>query len=226
MRALRSHLGIVISILLPWIGSLTAVGVVINHANAVQNLVGLELLLLGLLAVICISIGLLPNTLLIILGGVLFGWRFAGAMAFIYAFALLLGYEISRFWRPEEALEMLNGQSPKVRGLVARIRQKGFWVLFWGRMTPILPFMSMNMLYKSLNVSRPSFFVSGMLALQPRMFLLLWITQDLKTTEFYATAQQKALPYMLIMGAVSCGALLYQLGGKRQFLKNDEFNNE
>ncbi|TAF33017.1 MAG: hypothetical protein EAZ57_07150 [Cytophagales bacterium] len=171
----------------------------------------LELLLLAMITTLAISVGFVSNTFTSLLGFLLFGWQFGLVMWVIYALVLLIGYEIAKYWQPVAAVERLASKRASVQKFVQDFPKKGFWLLFWGRLVPVLPFMSTNLLYQGLGVSRTSFLGSGMLALQPRLLLIFGVCSSIKGLKVLEYARSQTAPYLLALGLTALLGVAYQV---------------
>ncbi|HSI77378.1 MAG TPA: VTT domain-containing protein [Lunatimonas sp.] len=113
--------------------------------------------LTGLIAVatfVCIAgfimgLALLPTTLLSILTGYIWGWDAFGWLVMAYLLATSLGYSMGTFLSQRQ-LDILLKYYPKAKKMVLEKQEKIGSLIFFVRLSPVIPFAFSNVLFALL----------------------------------------------------------------------------
>jgi uncharacterized membrane protein YdjX (TVP38/TMEM64 family) len=139
---------------MPSIGSLTGIPVLVNQTQFLQSidilspspafiyLVSMTLLM---------GMALMPTTLLAILSGFFFDWEAFPLLFLAYNFAALLGYG----WGKKlggDSLDLILKNYPKAKNLIESRRNRIGELVFFGRLSPVIPFAVSNLLFSLLHV--------------------------------------------------------------------------
>ena len=100
--------------------------------------------LLGFATMCLLGLGLLPTTLVALLGGYLAGMPSLAFTVGTYLPAALLGYAVGKAVRPPGLVAWLE-RRPKYEGVRQRLASGGWQTVFWFRLSPALPFGISNL---------------------------------------------------------------------------------
>jgi uncharacterized membrane protein YdjX (TVP38/TMEM64 family) len=125
------------------------------------------------LASVLVAFSVIPNTFLAFLGGYFLVFWSIPFMLLTYLAALLMSYAIARqldggtFWQS-------LSQHPRIQLTINQLQKQETWLVFFARLSPLLPFVVMNQVLYSLQVSKRQYFIGSILGMTPRMLLLTW----------------------------------------------------
>lgn len=194
---------------MPSVGTLLSLSVLAKNPTALQQLefhsFGFQLayLLVGILAM---GLALLPTTFFAAVSGFLFGWEAFGWLFAAYNLAALLGYA----WGGKlggNSLDILLSKYPKAHRLLEKQEKMGELV-FFGRLSPILPFAVSNLFFALLGTGWRKLLVFGSLGMLPRTLLVFWSGTLAK--DLYAAIEQEGISGK---GWIFLGLLLVSVWG-------------
>lgn len=131
----------------------------------ILTFVGTGTLLMGL--------ALMPTTLFAALSGFLFGWEAFIWVVVGYTLATLLGYA----WGKKlggSSLEVILQQYPKARDLLQKKEGKIGELIFFVRLSPVIPFALSNLLFALIKSGWKRLVVFGTLGMLPRTTLVFF----------------------------------------------------
>lgn len=126
------------------------------------------------IATFTMSFALIPTTAIAILSGYFFGWwGFVGVM-FCYLVAcyagLFFGKIIYHYFVGERLFE-----NKKVQGLLARLHEEEFLLIFFGRLSPIFTFAMMNIVFAALQPKMKKYLLASVMGAMPRILLFFYL---------------------------------------------------
>jgi uncharacterized membrane protein YdjX (TVP38/TMEM64 family) len=193
----------------PSVGTLLSLSVFAKNPTELQQLefhsFGFQLayLLVGILAM---GLALLPTTFFAAVSGFLFGWEAFGWLFAAYNLAALLGYVWGRKLGGN-SLDILFSKYPKAHRLLEKQENMGELV-FFGRLSPILPFAVSNLFFALLGTGWRKLLVYGSLGMLPRTLLVFWSGTLAK--DLYAAIEQEGISGK---GWIFLGLLLVSVWG-------------
>jgi uncharacterized membrane protein YdjX (TVP38/TMEM64 family) len=192
----RSHPALAFALawvaVMPSVGTLLSLSVLAKNPTVLQQLdfssfgFHLAYLLAGIFAM---GLALLPTTFLAAVSGFLFGWEAFGWLFVAYNLAALLGYA----WGKKlggDSLDILLAKYPKANRLLEKKENIGELV-FFGRLSPILPFAVSNLFFALLGTGWRKLLVFGSLGMLPRTLLVFWSGTLAK--DLYAAIEQEGI---------------------------------
>jgi uncharacterized membrane protein YdjX (TVP38/TMEM64 family) len=164
-------LGLFIS-LAPFVFSSLLSWLVYRHASQIAGWgIGSLLALYACLA-LSMSFSLTPTTLVSLLSGYFLGWPSLPFLIPSYLLASLLAYGIAQKADGGDFLKSMAGK-PSFEKIRQGIGRSAFWAVFFGRLSPVLPFGWMNLLFALMRVPKKTFLTAGLLGMLPRTCLAL-----------------------------------------------------
>lgn len=144
------------------------------------------------LAGFIMGFALLPTTLLSILTGYIWGWDAFGWLVMAYLLATSLGYSLGTFLSQDQ-LEILLKYYPKARKIVLEKQEKIGSLIFFVRLSPVIPFAFSNVLFALLQTGLWRVLWWGIWGMLPRTILAFYsgtiaesLYQALKDNDNYA----------------------------------------
>lgn len=123
------------------------------------------------------SFALTPTTAIAILSGYFFGWAgFAGVMG-AYAMACLIGLRFGNFIYHFFVGDRIF-QHKKLSNFLEALHQQEFWLIFFGRLSPVFPFAMMNIVFAALKPNVKRYLFAGILGALPRTFLFFFLGKN------------------------------------------------
>ncbi len=128
-----------------------------------------------LITVICTvtSAGLTPPTILALIFGYFLGWEAVFPLVVINFGGILFINLLVRWLDNDQFLRFLNRQ-PKAQSVLDRIRDKELEVIFFAKLSPILPFGLTNLLFALSGASLKNILLGGFLGMLPRTLLAIF----------------------------------------------------
>lgn len=126
------------------------------------------------------AFGLTPTTFICFLSGFIWGWQ---AIFFIipsYLIAQLLGFQIARFIDGEKLINYLKAMN-KMPGFLTKLKENEQQIIFFCRLSPVLPFALMNIVLSVFKVNFKQFMIFGFLGMMPRTMLVIWLGSQSKS---------------------------------------------
>ncbi len=179
--------------IMPSVGSLLLIPYFINQAEsfhrldifAVQNwtiYLSLSTILMGL--------AVLPTTMVAGLSGFLFGWNAFIFVVIGYTLATLIGYGLGKK-ADQGSLDLILSEYPKVQRLIQRKRNKMGELIFFVRLSPIIPFALSNLMFALLKTGWKKVVIFGLFGMLPRTALVFF--SGTLASDIYAAIQQEGL---------------------------------
>lgn len=150
------------------------------------------------LASVLVAFSVLPNTFLAFLGGYFLAFWAIPMMLLSYSLALLVSYQIARkidggtFWQS-------LSQHPRILLTIKQLQAQEAWLVFFARLSPLLPFAVMNQVLYSLQVTKRQYFMGSVIGMFPRMLLLVWAGSTAATLD-WQTVNKNPLSFSLQIG--------------------------
>ncbi len=129
-------------------------------------------LIFGYLSICTLLMGLafLPTTFLAVLSGFVFGWQAFPFLVLAYSLASILGYLLGKRLGGE-SLDDLLLHYPKAADLIQKRSNQMGRLVFYVRLSPVIPFALSNILFALLKVGLGPVVWAGLLGMLPRTFL-------------------------------------------------------
>ncbi|GAB3642059.1 TVP38/TMEM64 family protein [Spirosoma arcticum] len=119
------------------------------------------------------SAGLTPPTILALLFGYFMGWQ-AVLPLFIINFGGILLINLLVHWLDQDQLLQFLRRNPKAQSVLDRILNKELEVIFFTKLSPILPFGLTNLVFALSGAKLRNILLGGFLGMTPRTLLAIW----------------------------------------------------
>lgn len=156
--------------IVPAIGSTILIGYIYQNPHLFPSLHTITYFLVTLTAAMMMGLALCPTTLLAILSGYLWGWKVFPLLVVAYSLASLIGYFIG-LKLDKNSLNILLGNYPKVQKIVTEKRHQIGTLVFFVRISPVIPFAFSNLLFASLKAGWKNVLIYGFMGMLPRTFM-------------------------------------------------------
>ncbi|MDN3669732.1 VTT domain-containing protein [Echinicola jeungdonensis] len=125
---------------------------------------------LTLTGALLMGLAITPTTILAIATGFLWGWKAFLPLVIAYAMASLMGYFLGKRLG-QNSLEIILSNYPKADRLIQD--KKGKWgkLIFYIRISPVIPFALSNLLFALLKTGWKNVLVYGTLGMLPRTLM-------------------------------------------------------
>ena len=155
--------------LMPGIGSL----ILLSNYSILENFHlenGPDYMLLTLGIAILLGLALLPTTLTAIAIGYFFGWIGFPSLFFGYLLANVIGYTLGKMLNTD-FLPLLSTQNSKFKHQLESKIQHPESLIFFIRISPVVPFAISNFLFASLKIDLKKVLIYGIPAMLPRTLI-------------------------------------------------------
>jgi uncharacterized membrane protein YdjX (TVP38/TMEM64 family) len=136
------------------------------------------------------GLALMPTTLFAALSGFLFGWQAFIWVVVGYTLVMLLGYA----WGKKlsgNSLEIILQQYPKAKDLLLKKEGKMGELVFFVRLSPVIPFALSNLLFSLIKSGWKKLVVFGTLGMLPRTTLVFF--SGTIASNIYGAIQQEGV---------------------------------
>ncbi|MFD2573697.1 TVP38/TMEM64 family protein [Spirosoma soli] len=116
---------------------------------------------------------LTPPTMLALIFGYFLGWQAVLPLCIINMGGILFINSIVRWLDHDRFLRFLS-RNPKAQSVLDRILDKELEVIFFAKLSPILPFGLTNLLFALSGASLKNILLGGFLGMLPRTLLAIW----------------------------------------------------
>lgn len=141
-------------------------------------------------ATLLMGLALIPTTLFAALSGFLFGWQAFIWVVIGYTMATLLGYA----WGKKlggNSLEVILQQYPKARDLLQKKEGRMGELIFFVRLSPVIPFALSNLLFALIKSGWKKLVIFGTLGMLPRTTLVFF--SGTIASNIYGAVQQEGV---------------------------------
>ena len=162
--------------IMPSLGTLIATPLVLNGSNYLAEFPWLNpfsLLVTCIFLTFLMGLALLPTTMVAVFSGFLFGWKIIPWLVASYAAASLLGY----FWGrmvTKEGMDFLIKRYPKVGTAIAERSHSIPQLIFFIRISPVIPFALSNLLFAFLQTGWKKLLIWGTIGMLPRTLVAFY----------------------------------------------------
>ncbi len=160
--------------IMPTLGSLVFAPLAITNADKITVLQATDLATVSIFvafATLTMGLALLPTTIFAGLTGFLFGWSAFPYLVLGYTLATLLGYIWGKGLN-NRSLDQLLSSYPRVKQLLEKKSARIGELIFFVRLSPVIPFALSNLLFALLNTGWKRLIIWGTLGMLPRTTLV------------------------------------------------------
>ncbi|HEV7349130.1 TVP38/TMEM64 family protein [Telluribacter sp.] len=196
---------------LPLVTSSLVTGWAITHEGTLTGWTMTQwVLLTGGLAVAS-ALALVPPGFLALVYGYLLGWISLPLLFAMNVVAIALVYTLARYLKADEMLRYLEAAFPRVRSILARFREDQLRLIFFTKLSPVLPFAVTNLLFALAGAGLRRMLLGGALGMVPRTILTVWAGTKAKEIRYLlehpneGLATQVLLLALLLVSTVGIG---------------------
>jgi len=200
------------SLLLSYLYTSTSICFPFTSIEACTTLVLIGSLLMGF--------ALVPTTLLAIVTGFLWSWKAFPLLVIAYSMASLIGYFIG-IRLDKDSLQLLLEKYPKAAKLVDEKKTKMGSLIFFIRISPVIPFALSNLLFALLKTGWQKVVVFGLFGMLPRT-VMAFSAGVIASSIAEAFENKKGGPQVLLFIAL----LVLSIWGIIRFFKNSSSKNQ
>jgi len=124
------------------------------------------------------SIALTPPTFLALVYGYFLGWLGIPLLFALNLGAIAVIYGMSRFLHPESVRNYLVQIYPQVGSLLNRFHRNELRLIFFAKLSPILPFAVANLFFAMAGARFKQILAGGTLGMIPRTILAVWAGKE------------------------------------------------
>ena len=178
----NSFLFLLLLVILPFFASSFIVLGIVKYETIIKDFHTTHWVLLYLIASITMAFALTHTTFIALLGGFFLGWVSLLYMLPAYILSSVIGYYAAKLIDKGSFLESISGIKG-VQNIVRNLKKRENLIIFFCRISPVLPFSLMNALLSILQASLKRYIVAGSAGMMPRTLLFVWLgmqARDLK----------------------------------------------
>lgn len=158
---------------LPSVGTLLSLNLLYAHHESLDHFQLFTLV--NLLFYVCatsiiMGLALMPTTLLAVVSGFMYGWFSFPFLVAAYSMASIIGYGAGRKL-DKNSLEFLLNKYPKAAQLISDKREKASQLIFFVRLSPVIPFALSNLLFALLKIPLAKVIWVGLWGMLPRTLM-------------------------------------------------------
>lgn len=148
------------------------------------------------------SAGLTPPTMLALIFGYFLGWQ-AVLPLFVINFGGILFINLIVNWFDHDRFLAFLRRNPKAQSVLDRILNNELEVIFFAKLSPILPFGLTNLMFALSGAKLKNILLGGFLGMTPRTLLAIWSgheAREIKT--LLENPNQSAWTQIVIIGLI------------------------
>lgn len=177
----------------PFLTSSSFTYYLVHNEAFVRNIAFEKICLFAPIWSILLAIGICTTTFTCLAGGYIFGWKILIIIIPTYIFSQTLGYYLSR--KIDFGLIEILKSKNKFPKFLENIKGNESKVVFFSRISPVLPFALMNLVLGILKIDFKIFTWAGLLGMFPRTLFSIWIGTQLHS---FMETQQHPLSFWVI----------------------------
>lgn len=120
------------------------------------------------------AFALTPTTFVALVTGYVVGWSGLYGLVPSYILASIIGFLLASFLDKDNFFDQIQ-KKEKVKRVMENLKSDEFWVIFFCRLSPVLPFAMMNVFLSLMKVRLKNFIGASVLGMLPRTLLSVWI---------------------------------------------------
>lgn len=124
------------------------------------------------------AIALTPPTFLALVFGYFLGWLALPLLFGLNVGAIAIVFGMSRFLQPDVVRHHLIRIYPKVSGLLKKFHQNELRLIFFTKLSPVLPFAVTNLFFAMAGARFRQVLAGGTLGMIPRTILAVWAGKE------------------------------------------------
>ena len=170
--------GLVLSVA-PLLFSSALTYLTISNEQVVAQFNGWEWLLLTIACCLTSTFALTPPTFLALIFGYFLGWN---ALLPLFALNMVCILLVNRLinWIDQDRFVRFVEENPKAKNVLERIREQELKVIFYTKLSPVLPFAVTNLVFALSGAKLKNILLGGFLGMIPRTLVAVWTAQQAK----------------------------------------------
>ncbi|EKB49197.1 hypothetical protein B879_02208 [Cecembia lonarensis LW9] len=204
--------------IMPALGSMLAVPLALTNSKFLAEMNFYDPLtgsLALLTAVALMGFALMPTTMLAALSGFLLGWSAFPWLVLGYTLATLLGYGWGK-GLGQDSLDLLLEKYPKAKALLDQKKGSIGELIFFVRLSPIIPFALSNLLFALMHSGWKKLVIFGTIGMLPRTTLVF--LSGTMVSSMYEAIKSEGITGK---GWIFAGLLLLSIWGIWRFFRTD-----
>ena len=193
----------------PVLGSSLLVRYAYQHQEVSGVVHAGEYLLFILAGAFLMGLAISPTTILAILAGYWWGWPVFPAVIISYSLASLIGYGLG-LALDKNSLEILLKNYPKANALFKDKRSNLGSLVFFTRISPVIPFALSNILFAMIKAGWKNILLYGFLGMLPRTLMAFGI--GLAASSLSAALDNRTDTVQLLLFILLLGASIWGIG--------------
>lgn len=200
---------------LPLLTSSVLTGLALRYEAQLVGWPGIYWLWATLFFTLTSALALTPPTFLALLMGYFLGWMALPLLIVLNTGAIALLYAGARPLGRLGSMEQLRRMYPSVEGLIVRFHQHPLGLIFFTKLSPVLPFAVTNVFFVMVGAKYRDVLLGGTLGMLPRTILSVWA--GAMASELYAALQEPSASvwdqaiWLGLLGVSVGGILFYAL---------------
>lgn len=165
---------------LPLLVDAGIVYLLVQNETWIQQLDSTQWIWLYVITAIAMAVGLTHTTFIALVGGYFLDWGSLNYMIPAYLIATLIGYYLGRFIDNGRLLNYFQ-KGEKSSKILQNLKKKELLVIFFSRISPVLPFAVMNAVLSMLGAKLSRYIPATLAGMLPRTILFTWLGMEAKT---------------------------------------------
>lgn len=145
------------------------------------------------------ALALSPPTFLALVYGYFLGWVAFPLLVGLNFGAIGLVYGLARLLDPNAVRVYLMGVYPKAKLLVERFDEDGFRLIFFAKISPVLPFAVTNLFFALAGGRLKQVLIAGTLGMIPRTILAIWAGREARDISYLLSHPNEGLGTKIVL---------------------------
>ena len=151
----------------------------ISNEQTVAQFDGWEWLLLTIACCLTSTFALTPPTFLALIFGYFLGWNALLPLFALNMVCILLVNKLVSWFDQARFVHFIE-QNPKAKNVLERIREQELKVIFFTKLSPVLPFAVTNLVFALSGARLNNILLGGFLGMIPRTLIAVWTAKQAK----------------------------------------------
>jgi uncharacterized membrane protein YdjX (TVP38/TMEM64 family) len=198
----KLSLPVVISILLtvvPLVTTSIATAWAIGHENELRNWPFEWWVVATLILTLASSVALTPPTFLALVYGYFLGWTALPLLFGLNLGAIAIIYGSANFLHASSIRSYLIQVYPQVNTLLRRFQQNELRLIFFAKLSPVLPFAITNLFFAMAGARFKQVLAGGTLGMIPRTVLAVWAGREARDIRYLLEHPNEGLATKIIL---------------------------
>ena len=149
-----------------------------------------------------LSAGLTPPTMLALIFGYFLGWKAVLPM-FVVNFGGILFINLLVHWLDHDHFRAFINNNPKAQSVLDRILHNELEVIFYAKLSPVLPFGLTNLMFALSGAKLRHILLGGFLGMTPRTLLAIWSGHEARAIKtLLENPNQSSWTQIVVIGLV------------------------